>query len=207
MTVTVTLHSILDAGPKQIAIAHRACALLEAALNDPRFPAMVAAENYRETRFADASGAWRSVAVSDIADMVFAGRERGTEADAEIDLEVRLDGFRRGILGSTLPGVLPFRTAYWFINDCIQHDEPAELAGHFMHEWLHVSGFYHWPDNGARDDVAYHLGNIVRRLARGDAKTTSAMPDWLEIGHCGTDATGNEDTADEKAGDIDRMAQ
>jgi hypothetical protein len=37
--------------------------------------------------------------------------------------------------------------------------------------------------------------------------TPSAIPDWLEIGHCGTDATGNEDTADEKAGDIDRMAQ
>lgn len=205
MPVKVMLHSLGNAGAKQIAIAGEACRLLENALNDPAFPADVLAAHYRETRFADGSGAWRSVPVSDIVDMVFDGVERGTEVDGVIDLQVDLDTFRRGILGSTTPGVLPFRTAYWFINDCIKYGEPAELSGHFMHEWLHVCGFYHWPDNSARDDVAYNLGNIVRGLARGDTKTTSAMPDWLNRATCGSAPTSPE--AADRVDDVDCLIQ
>lgn len=197
----VTLHSIANAGPKQTAIAQAACALLETALNDPGFPERVRAETYRETRFSDGSS-WRSVPVADLAEMILGGAERGTEADGEIDLKVELDGFKRGILGSTTPGKLPFRTAYWFINDCIEYDEPAELAGHLIHEWLHVCGFYHWPDNRARDDVAYHVGNIVRDLARGGNKKPSAMPDWLGQGACGAAGAEAADKAEDQ--DIDR---
>ena len=191
MTIKVTLHLLENAGPKQLGIAWRACELLEQAVNDPRFVPEVLDATYLETRVSDPDGLTRSVPVKSLPEFVLQGLERGTAADAEIDLKVVLDGFRRGILGSTLTGVLPFRTAYWFINDCIKYDEPAELAGHFMHEWLHVCGFYHWPNNSARDDVAYNLGNIVRKLARGDAKSESAMPDWLNGAECGATVTEN----------------
>lgn len=191
MTIKVTLHLLENAGPKQLVIASRACELLEQAVNDPRFVPEVLDATYLETRVSDPDGSTRSVPVKSLPEFVLQGLERGTAADAEIDLKVVLDGFRRGILGSTLTGVLPFRTAYWFINDCIKYDEPAELAGHFMHEWLHVCGFYHWPNNSARDDVAYNLGNIVRKLARGDAKSESAMPDWLNGAECGATVTEN----------------
>lgn len=189
MTVRVTLQSLENAGPKQQEIASRACELLEQAVNDPRFVQEVLDATYLETRISGADGSTWSVSVKTLPDFVLQGLEQGTAADAEIDLRVVLDGFRRGILGSTLTGVLPFRTAYWFINDCIKYDEPAELAGHFMHEWLHVCGFYHWPTNSARDDVAYNLGNIVRKLARGNTKSESAMPDWLNGAECGASVT------------------
>lgn len=205
MAIKVTLHSLGNAGPKQIAIANAACALLEQAVNDPSFTAKVLDAFYRETRFAEASGASRSVPVADLPAFIADAAERGTAPDGEIDLKVNLDTFRRGILGSTIPGVLPFRTAYWFINDCIKYDEPAELAGHFMHEWLHVCGFYHWPNNSARDDVAYNLGNIVRALARGVEKAMLAMPDWLSSATCG--GAQSQPEADTKAADIDDLVQ
>ena len=204
MAIKVSLHSLGNAGPKQQAIAAVACQLLEMALNDPRFPQQVLSAAYVETRFSDGS-TWRSVPVSDLPRMIADGVERGSEVDGEIDLRVNLDGFRRGVLGSTIPGVLPFRTAYWFINDCIKYAEPSELAGHFMHEWLHVCGFYHWPDNNARDDVAYNLGNIVRALARGDNKARSLMPDWLNAGACG--AAEAEAEAEAKTDDVDKLLQ
>ena len=40
------------------------------------------------------------------------------------------------------------------------------LAAHFIHEWLHVIGFYHFPGNEARNDVAYNVGNAVEKLLR-----------------------------------------
>jgi hypothetical protein len=204
MTIKVTLHHLADAGPKQQAIAAEACRLLEQALNDPRFPEQVRAATYLETRFRDGLG-WRSIPVADLPGAVAGGAEMGTQADGEIDLEVDLDWFRSGVLGSTIPGVLPFRTAYWFINDCIKYNEPAELAGHFMHEWLHVCGFYHWPDNGARDDVAYNIGNIVRDLARAKDKGPRLMPDWLNQGSCGASVPDVE--GDKADADISQLMQ
>lgn len=204
MAIKVSLHSLGNAGPKQQAIAAEACQLLEMALNDPRFPQQVLSAAYVETRFSDGSTR-RSVPVSDLPQMIANGVERGSGVDGEIDLKVNLDGFRRGVLGSTIPGELPFRTAYWFINDCIKYAEPSELAGHFMHEWLHVCGFYHWPDNNARDDVAYNVGNIVRDLSRGDDKTLRLMPDWLNAGACG--AAESEAKVDDKSGDVDTLIQ
>ena len=37
-----------------------------------------------------------------------------------------------------------------------------------MHEWLHVAGFIHFPNNSARDDVPYTLGKIVREILKED---------------------------------------
>jgi hypothetical protein len=33
-----------------------------------------------------------------------------------------------------------------------------------MHEWMHLAGFFHWPDNKARGDAAYVAGRLVREM-------------------------------------------
>jgi hypothetical protein len=159
VTITVKLHQIINAGPKQTDIAKRACAALETALNHADFKKRVEAATYKETRWWDRRGNSRSIPVSEIHGYVAGGLERDTTADQEIDIKVKLA--RMDSVGSTVPGKLPFRTAYWFINECIAKDDPAPLAGHFLHEWLHVAGFHHYPTNSARDDVPYVLGQIV----------------------------------------------
>lgn len=184
MAVKVTLHHISNAGPKQEAIAARACVLAEDALNNPDFERRVTGSTFKETRFEDAHGTTRHIPVGDLTEMIRKGGERDTVDDAEVDLEIVLDDFPSGVLGSTSLGKLPVRTAYWFINECIKYDQPSELAGHFIHEWLHVCGFYHWPNNRARGDVPYIVGNIVRDLARGHEKSLDEMPDYLASGLC-----------------------
>ena len=198
MPIKVTLHEIRNAGPKQTEIAKRACEALQGVLNDPEFARRVAAASYRETRFADAQGNSRSVPPDEIFGYIASGAERGTAADQEIDLQVKLARMRS--VGSTIPGRLPFRTAYWFVNQCIAEDDPASLAAHFLHEWLHVSGFYHHPDNSAREDVPYVLGGIVTDLL-GGAKGFSGAP-ALESAlaaapYHGEEPEGAEEEADE----------
>ena len=52
-----------------------------------------------------------------------------------------------------------------------------------MHEWCHVSGFYHWPDNKARGDTAYVVGRLVREALEArycneiDPEITALMHD------------------------------
>lgn len=170
MPIKVTLHEISNAGPKQTDIANRACSALETALNHRDFERRVASATYRETRFRDSQGNSRSVPPEEIYGFVASGMERGTPEDQEIDLKVKLARMRS--VGSTVPGRLPFRTSYWFINECIAENDPASLAAHFLHEWLHVSGFYHYPGNSAREDVPYVLGGIVTDLLQEDPSFT-----------------------------------
>jgi hypothetical protein len=98
---------------------------------------------------------------------VRAGCERGTEPDGTIDLWLELidlpaPSSGKQVLGSTALGTTPTRTARWFVDLCAERGDAVNLAGHLLHEWAHVSGFYHWPDNTARGDVAYVLGRLVR---------------------------------------------
>ena len=57
------------------------------------------------------------------------------------------------MLGGTALGCQPIHPARWFVDRCIAAGDAVNLAGHFMHEWMHLSGFYHWPDNKARGVV------------------------------------------------------
>ncbi|WP_158621393.1 hypothetical protein [Corallococcus aberystwythensis] len=185
MTVKVTLHELMDAGPKQKSIAQRACVSLEEALNHPEFSARVAKAKYKETRFRDADGRTLSVPADKVHSYVVSGAERATPSDSEIDLKIQLDRIKVGVLGATTPGKLPFRTAYWFINDCIKTDDVASLASHFIHEWLHVAGFYHHPNNKARGDVPYEVGRIVRELINERAMSGLLLREELQAAASG----------------------
>jgi hypothetical protein len=74
-----------------------------------------------------------------------------------------------------------------------------------MHEWLHVCGFYNWPDNRARTDVAYNVGQIVRDLSRDGNKAISAMPDRLHKAACGVGQDQTTDAATDDPVELARM--
>ena len=164
MSITVTLSKISNNGPKQEAIAEKACELLGYTLNHPKFRPAIEGMNYEETRFQKASGEEIEVPVDEIYDFLVLGNETEAPHDEAIGIEVSLKCFKEGVLGSTALRSSPFFTSYWFINSCIENKDPVSLAAHFMHEWLHVVGFYHFPGNEARNDVAYNVGNAVQKL-------------------------------------------
>ena len=168
MSITVRLNSAEGADDDQRRFIDRAIDRLNEAVTDPRFLSAVALAEYVETRWTPLHGQWRALNGEEIAARIAAGLERGTDpGDGVLDFAfelVDLPGPESGkqVLGSTALGCQPIHPARWFVDRCRRAGDPVNLASHFMHEWMHLSGFYHWPDNKARGDTAYVVGRLVR---------------------------------------------
>jgi hypothetical protein len=167
MTLKVVLHGVSNATAPQRAFIARAIARLGEAVANPAFLAAIARADYVETRWTPLHGRWRALTGPEIAERIAGGLERGRQADGVLDFEFALQdvpGPESGktVLGGTALGCQPIHPARWFVDRCIAAGDAVNLAGHFMHEWMHLSGFYHWPDNKARGDAAYVAGRIVR---------------------------------------------
>jgi hypothetical protein len=184
----VRLHEVRGANATQRNFIDRAIMRLRESLSDRTFLAAVAHADYVESRWTPLHGQWRSLTGQEIASRIAQGLERGTSADAVLDFSfelVDLPGPDSGsqVLGSTALGCQPIHPAKWFVDRCANAGDAVNLASHFMHEWMHLSGFYHWPDNKARGDVAYVVGRIVRETLAGqhrgeiDPQITALMHD------------------------------
>lgn len=166
--ITVTLKSLEFANPAQEALVRQACEALQTAINHPRFVERLRSAKYKQARLKTAAGKTVHVKAEEVIGYIASGQEMGTAADQEIDLAIQLKPLKNGTVGSTTLGKLPFRTAYWFIDGCVEKNDVVSPARHFIHEWLHVVGFYHWPNNSAREDVPYVVGDIVRQVLTKD---------------------------------------
>lgn len=167
MVLTVTLREVRGADAAQRAFIERGIARLGEAVADPAFLPAVARAGYVETRWTPLHGRWRALTGEEIAGRIAAGLERGGGEDGVLEFSfelIDLPGPESGrqVLGSTALGCQPIHPARWFIDRCREAGDAVNLASHFMHEWMHLSGFYHWPDNKARGDAAYVVGRLVR---------------------------------------------
>jgi len=168
VVTSVRLGEVRGASEAQRGFIERAVARLDRALASPGLLEAVARADYVETRWTPLHGRWRSLTGAEIAARIAAGIERGSDpGDGVIDLSFELadlPGPESGhqTLGGTALGCQPIHPARWFIDACMRAGDAVNLASHFMHEWMHLSGFYHWPDNKARGDVAYVVGRLVR---------------------------------------------
>lgn len=127
--------------------------------------------NSREFRHAVLSSKFTGEARSprEIYESIRAAKENFTDAaDGEVDLNLKLENFswfQRKVVGYTTPSSDTITTNRRFFGSY----EPAEVAGHLAHEWLHKLGFEH--DHAATRDrpfsVPYAVGDLVERLAKG----------------------------------------
>ena len=203
MSLSVVLNSVRRADALQREFIKLAIARLAESVADPGFLTAVSQADYVETRWTSAHGQWRSLTRDEIAARIAGGRERGTSDDGVLVFSFELDDLPgpesgRQVLGSTALGCQPIHPASWFVSRCASAGDGINLASHFMHEWMHLSGFFHWPDNKARGDVPYVVGRLVRETlaskygAEIDATITALMHD-VET-DCG--CRGNPDGSD-----------
>jgi hypothetical protein len=169
MTLTVNLADVAGANPAQEQFIGRAIGRLAEAVANPRFLPTVRVASYVETRWTPLRGQWRSLGGQEIAERIAGGIERGSLSDGVLEFRFALADLPgpetgRTVLGSTALGCQPIHPARWFIDRCASAGDAVNLASHFMHEWMHLSGFFHWPDNKARGDAAYVVGRIVREM-------------------------------------------
>lgn len=142
----------------------RARDILALAVNFPSFRDRVLTAPYKETYFRLEGGRRISLKPTEIVQIISDGLERGTAADGIIDISIRKDPtIEEPVVGSTVPGKLPWRTGSWFIERCTTAGDTISPARHMIHEWLHVAGFVHKRQNGYRKDVAYLVGDVVRK--------------------------------------------
>lgn len=109
--------------------------------------------------------------------------------DRTLNIQVRLYPHGKGTVGSTTLGRQPVKPAFWFVERCIASKDGVSMARHLMHEWLHVAGFFHYPNNSARDDVPYIVGDVVRNRLKNKSLRKELSKELLQI------ATENELTA------------
>lgn len=169
MALIVVLRAVEGADAAQRCFIERGIGRLGEAIANPDFLPAVSRADYVETRWSPLHGQWRALSGQEIAARIAAGTERGSDPDGVLEFAfalVDLPGPETGhpVLGSTALGCLPIHPARWFIDRCAQAGDTVNLASHFLHEWMHLSGFYHWPDNKARGDAAYVVGRLVREM-------------------------------------------
>jgi hypothetical protein len=186
MVLTVTLREVRGADGAQRAFIERAIGRLAEAVADPDFLPAVARAEYVETRWTPLNGQWRALTGEEIAERIEGGFERGSREDGALEFSfelVDLPGPESGkqVLGNTALGCQPIHPARWFVDRCREAGDAVNLASHFMHEWMHLSGFYHWPDNKARGDPAYVVGRLVREAleARYGAEIDPAITELM----------------------------
>jgi hypothetical protein len=167
MSIRVTLNKLESAGPKQTKFIQEACDLLESAINHEEFLARV--------RTAEFTAAWQRIPgqgevqrnQQEVAQVILLGLESQSSTDYEIDLHILLKRFRpwqRHVVGSTSLGKFPIKTNYSHLNRWLDSEDLTSAAAHFIHEWMHVAGFFHKGGNTARNDVPYVIGNIVEEV-------------------------------------------
>src|SRR5688572_25835397 len=187
MPTTVNVEDVRnERRPAQEEMLRRAARILETAINDPRFFERVRSASYVRTGWKSSSGRRVAYTRQQIADRIAAGRERNTAIDNVINMELSLRVTPDGVLGSATLGHQPIRPGYRFVDESIRKDKAGPLAGHLMHEWLHVSGFYH-KYKGPQDDVPYVVGRIIRDILRGQLieEDDDELWDLVEKSDCG----------------------
>ena len=173
-----------DATPAQSQLICFAETYLEQAVNNPRFEKRIKGGiidgvnvepiKFNETRFRTAAGQSLKKSPDQIWTIVQQGTERTNIGTNEINIHLDLVPKRRPTIGSTVLGKQPVRTGYWFVEEALKRSDGVSVARHLMHEWLHIAGFYHYPDNSARGDVPYELGNLVSEMLRDQKEREEA---------------------------------
>jgi hypothetical protein len=71
------------------------------------------------------------------------------------------------------------RTSRRFFEGWVEDESPLSLAAQWLHEGMHVTGFYHDDSSGDRNDLSYTIGELPVEIgpALGHRKLVGGPPD------------------------------
>jgi len=181
----VTLKKVEPAGwmPKHEAVAKRAIALAEGVLADDSadgFLAKVENARYSQSRFRKDDGTCVQLSPRKIAEVIRTGKERKTEPDNTINLQVRLKAYAICVpndckMGYVLPPDPIITTNLNWINKQVEGSpggmDPVSVGAHWLHEWMHVAGFRHKDRRKIdREDAPYRVATLFKEAAKDLAR-------------------------------------
>ncbi|MBB3991596.1 hypothetical protein [Croceicoccus naphthovorans] len=172
MTVDVCLHEVTGATEAEDRFIRDSVVLLRTAVSSAGFGASVRNADYGFSGWQSLHGGVRDMDGDAIWERIVHGRECGKTADHTLDISVSVEDLEtpesgHAVIGRTRLGTLPIRSARWFVAQCMDAGDRVNMAAHLMHQWMHVSGFVHAPENTGQDAPSV-LARLVRRALESD---------------------------------------
>jgi len=165
----VVLHTIDNANQGQKKFANSAITRLKDIVNDPDFLYKVRNGNYSYRKYHEDDGVYIEADNNLIVEIISKGKERNTQNNNTIDLQIKIDRLKPKVVGSVTPPNPSITTNSLFFNPWMEKSDELSLAAHWMHEWLHVAGFYHKDKSPDQNDINYSIGKFVIEIGRQHA--------------------------------------
>jgi hypothetical protein len=175
----ITLHSLDNANELQEQFAGKAVGYLMGVVNNVDFLRKIRYSNFTRRRFCTDAGAYIEASNPYILKIIASGKERNTQPDNSIDLNVKIATLYASTAGRIIPPDPLITTNALFFNSWMYKNDALSLAAHWMHEWLHVAGFRHvkLPNGDAdRRDVNYTIGRYVVEIGRQETLRNGEAP-------------------------------
>jgi hypothetical protein len=165
----IILNSLNNATTQQVEFAETAVSILQQIVNHQLFQEDVSSWNYQFRKYWDDSGNIIEADNQKVWEIVSSGKERNQLANQEINLKCefkKLDDSGK-VMGRVIPPHPLITTNTIWLDWVMENNNPLSLAAHWMHEWMHVAGFYHpKKDSLRREDVTYSVGKIALAVGR-----------------------------------------
>lgn len=155
-----------ESDPDRIEFGKNACLLLESIINKQSFQNRVLNANFSGRSFRQDDGTMITADNRYILQQILTGKELGGSANNSIDLRVEIEKLGRKIVGRVTPPNPLITTNSTFFNYWFKKGDTLSLAAHWIHEWLHVSGFRHASSDPDKKDVSYLIGIITVETGR-----------------------------------------
>jgi hypothetical protein len=139
---------------------------LQDIVNTDRFINGVKNANYSYRRLWDDVGNYIDVDNEKIIEIIQSGKERKSQPDNTISLEIAIRKMRRGTVGSVNPPKSLITTNSRYFSEWLENKDIVSGAAHWLHEWLHVAGFLHNDGGIDSDDVNYTVGKLAVDVGR-----------------------------------------
>lgn len=147
-----------------------AAELIEDTVNQKAFLEAIKKFPFTSRRFhSDIDGVFTSPTNDQIVETIVSGRERKTDPDDLIDLEIELKSLGDHETGRVSPPNPTIAININYFTSWHRHGEIAILASTIVHEWMHVCGFRHDGGDIDTDDVPYGIGKLVLEFSGGSS--------------------------------------
>lgn len=158
---------------RQLEFARKSASLLAEIINHNKFQAAVAAAKFSYCVLIDEYGRAREVGNEKVLEIINTGQEWKSVPDSNINLLVNIKKLRRKVVGAVYPPSPVINTNTLFFDYWMRSDDVLSLAAHWLHEWLHVAGFYHRGGSVDENDLNYRVGKIAVEVGRSILKPTA----------------------------------
>lgn len=158
---------------QHLEFAKKSASFLSEIINHKKFQSAIASAKFSYCVLVDEYGSPQQVGNEKVLEIINAGQEWKSTPDSNLNLSVNIKKLRRKVVGAVYPPSPVITTNSRFYDYWMNSGDALSLAAHWLHEWLHVAGFYHKGGAVDENDLNYVVGKIAVEVGRSILKATT----------------------------------